>query len=171
LNDLYIVDGYNFIFNTQNSSSADLSVLRDKLVFELTQFKKYYSCELVVVFDAKRTSNAGESRHLDDSVVVIFSKKGQTADSIVEKLVHASDNYEKIFVVTSDYHQQKVIFRKNVYRKSINEFKKEIEIFREKMNKDITAGIIAGTGSFYCIENRLSKNTLQNLKNFIYGKK
>ena len=51
-----------------------------------------------------------------NQVRIIYSKKGETADTVIEEMVNQDQSHNKIFVVTSDYVQQKVVFRKNVYR-------------------------------------------------------
>jgi predicted RNA-binding protein with PIN domain len=182
LKDLYIIDGYNFIFNDHKRSgpqscskdkkivSDELSSLRENLISELSQFKSYNNCDVVVVFDAKNTTSNTETSGVNGSVIVIFSKKDQTADTIVEKMVHENEDYEKIFVVTSDYLQQKVVFRKNIYRKSVNEFMREIKKFKVELSKKINDGKDKRNTTFYSIEKRLNIKELKRLKDIIYGR-
>jgi uncharacterized protein len=169
--ELYIIDGYNFIFNfykpggiTSKISSADLSELRDRLISDLAQFKNYNNCELTVVFDAKHAKNSAQSKEKQDCVTVIYSKTGQTADSLVEKIVHLNEKYDRIFVITSDYLQQKVVFTKNIYRKSIREFASELNEFKNKLHAKLAGIKKQGSGSFYSIEKRLDENTRMRLQ-------
>ncbi len=166
MKELYIIDGYNFIFNYYKPvgnnlkiSSLDLSELRDRLVSELAQFKNYNNCDLTVVFDAKHTKNSAQSKENQDCVTVVYSKTGQTADSLVEKTVHLNEKYDRIFVVTSDYMQQKVVFTKNIYRKSVREFASEMNEFRKKIQAKLDDSKKQESGSFYSIEKRLDEKT------------
>lgn len=57
MKDLIIVDGYNFIFNyykAKKISSDDLAYLRGRLISDLSQYKNYKGCSIIVVFDAKK---------------------------------------------------------------------------------------------------------------------
>lgn len=174
MKELYIIDGYNFIFNfyrpNKNSSGIaemELSELRERLIADLAQFKNYNNCELTVVFDAKHTKDRLQIKEKRGLINVIYSKTGQTADSLVEKTVHLNEKYDRIFVVTSDYMQQKVVFTKNIYRKSVREFAFEMNEFKKSLQAKIAGSKKQAGGSFYSIEKRLDKKTramLQDLR-------
>ncbi len=108
-----------------------------------------------MVFDAKHSKRNISSRELKDKIEVIFSKSGETADTIVEKLVQRNEEFERVFVVTSDYMQQKVIFKNNIYRKSTREFALEIKDFRKKLDMELKNIKQDAEKSFYIIGNRL----------------
>jgi len=174
LKDLYIVDGYNFIFNCYKSkknknhkpeklNADNLNYLREKLIKDLTQFKNYTGCSLIVVFDAKQSFNLTRSKQKIDEIEIIYSKSGETADSIVEKLAGGNEKFERIFVITSDYLQQKVVFRQNIYRKSIREFSIELDDLKKKIQEQLKIQKQYLQKSFYCIEKRLDNKTRQRL--------
>ena len=174
MKDLFIVDGYNFIFNYYKAkkfkadnlkkiNSVNLNYLRERLIRDLAQYKSYTGCSLIVVFDAKSSSNITQSRQKIDMIDVIYSKSGQTADSIVEKLVHGNKKFERIFVITSDYMQQKVIFRQNIYRKSIREFSQELDSLKKEARENLKIQNQNLQKSFYPIEKKLDKKTKEKL--------
>jgi len=167
--DLYIVDGYNFIFNIRKPAKLtpdQLSELREKLLISLSQFKSYNSCSIIAVFDARHSDNPGRSREIFNNIEVIYSRKGETADSVVENIVHNNCKYERIFVVTSDNLQQKVIFRENIYRKSIREFSIEMRQSKEKISNKLKQQKNISERSFYSVEKRISRNSKDGLENF-----
>ena len=174
MKELFIIDGYNFIFNFYRSKKTGekispeiLEYYRDKLVRDLSQFKNYNLCDVVVVFDAKHSTNSGRQEMLHDSITVIYSKSGETADTIVEKIVHNDSDYDNIFVITSDYMQQKVIFKKNIYRKSIREFSSELLDFKRKLSAKLGKNRRDSEKSFYSLEKRLNPEDKKNLDRFI----
>ncbi|MBM3705775.1 MAG: NYN domain-containing protein [Actinobacteria bacterium] len=174
MKELFIIDGYNFIFNFYGSKSSrgkkaleNLEYLRDRLIRELIQFKNYHSCGVTVVFDAKKSANPGRTEKIDDSINIIYSRSGETADTIVEKLVHENTGYDNIFVVTSDYMQQKVIFKKNVYRRSIREFASELLDFKRSLSAKLEENKRNSEKSFYLLERRIKPDTKRNLDRFI----
>lgn len=167
MKELIIVDGYNFIFNfykAKKITSNDLSHLRDRLINDLSQLKNYIGCNITVVYDSKNGENFADSIETIGGVEVIYSRRGETADTIVEKLVNKPSEFERIFVVTSDYSQQKVVFRGNIYRKSIREFSLELRNFKKKMSENIKYNKFNSKNSFYLIENRVDDKTKKELK-------
>ena len=162
MKDLIIVDGYNFIFNyykAKKISNDDLAYLRDRLISDLSQYKNYKGCSMIVVFDAKKGQGTGQSREISEQIEVIYSRSGETADTIVEKLVHTKPDFQNIYVITSDYTQQKVVFKSNIYRKSIREFTIELNDFKRKLREKIAENSSESSKSFYSIGKRLDKNT------------
>jgi predicted RNA-binding protein with PIN domain len=163
--DLLIVDGYNFIFSffkSEGLSNEDLTYLREKLIEDLIWYKSQKDCDTIVVFDARNSSNIGRSAHIINDIKVIFSRKGRTADDVIEGLISKVIGYKRIFVVTSDYLQQQVIFRKNVYRKSTREFDIEIKDYKDKVKEDIKQ-LKEGSGrTFFSFEKRLDSKARKN---------
>jgi hypothetical protein len=171
--DLYIIDGYNFIFNLRkplNLSADQLTELREKLLASLSQFKNYNSCNIIAVFDARHSDNPGRTREVHSDIDVIYSRKGETADSVVENIVHSNQEYDRIFVVTSDNLQQKVVFRQNIYRKSIREFIIEMKQSKKRISSKIKQQKNISERSFYSFEKRISRNSKDKLENFRQNK-
>jgi predicted RNA-binding protein with PIN domain len=166
MKELYIVDGYNFLFNyysTKEVSSEQIEFFRDELLSDLIQYKNYNNCSVMVVFDAKHGDKFAQSRETIDGIKIIYSKGGETADSIVERIVHSNEKYDRIFVITSDYLQQKVVFKENVYRRSIREFAIELSDFKKRITAKVSEQRVKTSHSFYSLENRLEKSTREKL--------
>jgi uncharacterized protein len=166
MKELYIVDGYNFLFNyfqAEGESSGQVEFFRNELLSDLVQYKNFMGCSMTVVFDAKNGNKFLQSSEVVDGIKIIYSKGGQTADSIVERIVHSNEKYDSIFVVTSDYLQQKVIFKENVYRRSIREFAVELADFKKRITAKVNQQRVNTSHSFYALENRLDKHTREKL--------
>jgi len=159
IEDLVIVDGHNFIFNLlkgAKTSSEKLAYLREKLIADLDWYKNQKNCDMVVVFDARNSDNPSRNIQTVDGVKVIYSRKNETADDIIEELAGMETGYRRKFVVTSDYLQQKVVFGKNIYRKSSREFNLELKDLKEKIRERITRSREDSDKKFGSLENRLS---------------
>jgi predicted RNA-binding protein with PIN domain len=165
--ELFIIDGYNFIFNyfkPEGVSKEKLTFFRDRLVRDLAQFSNFKGYRFAVVFDAKHSPRRIRSEKRIDNVDIIYSRGEETADTIIEKLVHNNEEYERIFVITSDYMQQKVVFKKDIYRKSIREFAIELECFKKELDRAIENLKSDSEKSFYMVEKRLDKKTRNRLE-------
>lgn len=156
---LIIVDGHNFIFNSINargkSITGNIDYLKEKLIIDLAWYKNFENCDAVVVFDARSSNNMQRGNQIVDGVRIIHSKKNETADDVIEELAAMKTGYKRIFVVTSDYLQQKVIFKKNVYRKSSREFKHELKDIKRKIREEISIYRKKSSRRFSSLEKKL----------------
>lgn len=105
--DYLIVDGHSVIFawpelralHTQRSSLA-----RDALIKRLRDYQDWTGTRVAVVFDGKgaqlsATAEPGE-------IQIFYSRAGQTADSIVERLASKYAREFKLLVATDDLLEQ-----------------------------------------------------------------
>jgi len=93
-----IVDGHSAIFGwpeLQRLHSRRTSLARDALVKELRDYQDFTGVRVVVVFDGKGSSATEQSE--PHSVQVFYSRAGQTADAIIERL---ASKYAKKFDLT-----------------------------------------------------------------------
>lgn len=166
IEDLVIVDGHNFIFSILKGarpSNEKLTYFRERLIADLDLYKNQKNCDMVVVFDARNSDNPSRSIQTIDGVKVIYSRKNETADDIIEELAGMETGYRRTFVVTSDYLQQKVVSGKNIYRKSSREFNLEIKDLRERIREKITSSRENTDKRFHSLERRLSGKERKNL--------
>jgi len=93
-----IVDGHSAIFGwpeLQRLHSHRTSLARDALVKKLRDYQDFTGVRVVVVFDGKGSSATEQSE--PHSVQVFYSRAGQTADAIIERL---ASKYAKKFDLT-----------------------------------------------------------------------
>jgi uncharacterized protein len=93
-----IVDGHSAIFGwpeLQRLHSRRTSLARDALVKRLRDYQDFTGVRVVVVFDGKGSSATEQSE--PHSVQVFYSRTGQTADAIIERL---ASKYAKKFDLT-----------------------------------------------------------------------
>ena len=102
-----VVDGHSVIFAWQELRRLHRrrsSLARDALVKKLRDYQDWTGTRVAVVFDGKRptisvSSDPGE-------IQIFYSRKGQTADSIVERLASKYAERFKLLVATSDILEQ-----------------------------------------------------------------
>jgi predicted RNA-binding protein with PIN domain len=102
-----IVDGHSAIFGwpeMQRLHARRSSLARDALVKKLRDYQDYTGVRVVVVFDGKGTSATEESE--PHSVQVFYSRAGQTADAIIERLASKYAEKFDLTVATSDLLEQ-----------------------------------------------------------------
>src|SRR5882724_6515514 len=82
-----IVDGHSVIFawpDLRKLHARRSSVARESLIKRLRSYQDWTGINVVVVFDGKGAQVSASSDPHD--IQVFYSRKGQTADSIIERL-------------------------------------------------------------------------------------
>ena len=108
-----IVDGYNVIHAwppLKRLLDVSLEVARDKLVERLSVFGMVASADVTVVFDAHHSTARTNSEELVEGVHVLFTRKGHSADHVIERIAYdASQSGDVITVATSDRFQRDLV--------------------------------------------------------------
>lgn len=138
---LLIVDGYNII-----GAWPDLRALKDQdrmdeardlLISKMAEYQSYTGIKVMIVFDAYNVPGPG--RQIEDyRVEVYFTKKKETADEKIEQIVSQHQNKNRqIYVATSDYTSQRVIFGQGALRKSARELLHDLESAGKEIKKEV----------------------------------
>jgi len=166
---LLVVDGYNFIFKYYDSRSingSELELLREKLIGDLAEYRHNTDYDIIVVFDSNKSAEKGRHSIKHKGIEVIFSGRTKTADSVIEEIAHLKEGYDQKFIVTSDNIQQTVIFKENIYRKSVREFCQELNLQKREVRNKLTHFNKAQTAGFSSIERKLGKKSREEFLRF-----
>ncbi|NLV17306.1 MAG: NYN domain-containing protein [Syntrophomonadaceae bacterium] len=134
---LFIVDGYNIIYNWPELkllSEESLEQAREQLVLMLNTFADFTGYEIRVVFDAHKVKKGKGSKKKVGKVLVVFTRYGLTADELIEKMINKETDLQ-VYVVTADETEQWVTFGRGAYRMTPSEFLKELISNQEKMEE------------------------------------
>ena len=109
-----IVDGYNVIHAWPQLKrllvDASLEAARDTLIERLSVFGDVAGADVTVVFDAHRSAARTNSEAVVEGVHVIFTRKGHSADRVIEKIAYdAAQVGDVITVATSDRVQRDLV--------------------------------------------------------------
>src|SRR5256885_6285639 len=102
-----IVDGHSVIFawpDLRKLHQKRTSLAREALTKRLRDYQDWTGVRVVVVFDGKGASVSHVAE--PHEVQIFYSRRGQTADSIVERLVSKYAGRFDVLVATSDYLEQ-----------------------------------------------------------------
>ncbi len=94
-----VVDGYNVI-GSEQGLRGDLEQKRADLVKEVAGYQARTGHVLTTVFDGWRNGRNQETREQVGEVTVVFSRYGEKADAVIERL--ARESGAQCIVVTSD---------------------------------------------------------------------
>jgi predicted RNA-binding protein with PIN domain len=108
-----IVDGYNVIHAwvpLKRLLDVSLEVARDRLVERLAVYAMVTGSDVTVVFDAHHSAARTNSEELVEGVHVVFTRKGHSADHVIERLAYAAGAAgDVITVATSDRMQRDLV--------------------------------------------------------------
>ncbi len=95
-----IVDGYNLLA-AAGSLSGHLESARERLVHDLAAYRHRKNHPVTVVFDGWQQGRPSEQREHRAGVQVIYSKRGERADQVIQRL--ACEYGADCAVVSSDH--------------------------------------------------------------------
>jgi uncharacterized protein len=102
-----IVDGHSVIFawpELREMHQRRTSLARDALVRQLREYQDWTGVHVVVVFDGRGA--AVDASAEPGEIQIFYSRAGQTADSIVERLASKYASQYRLLVATDDYLEQ-----------------------------------------------------------------
>lgn len=127
---LLIVDGYNLINlrdpYRQVKEEDDLEASRVRLIEDLAAYATLSDLEIIVVFDAAEAGSRHRNKAKILGIEVWFTRGGESADTVIERLTYDLSQEREIVVATSDYAQQKAVSRPGVSIKSVRQLSEEM---------------------------------------------
>lgn len=105
-----IVDGHSVIFSWPELRTAHErrpAFARETLVKQLRDYQDWSGVRVVVVFDGRGTAVATSAEPTE--VQIFYSRRGQTADAIVERLANKYAPRFDVTVATSDLLEQETV--------------------------------------------------------------
>jgi len=102
-----LVDGHSIIFawpELRLLHERRTSLARDALIRQLRDFQDWTGIHVVVVFDGRGSAVSQETE--PGEIQVFYSRVGQTADSIIERLASKYAERFRLIVATGDYLEQ-----------------------------------------------------------------
>ena len=102
-----IVDGHSVIFgwaDLRRLHERRTALARDELVKRLRDYQDWSGIRVVVVFDGKGADVTSEAH--PHEIQIFYSRRGQTADSIIERLAGKYASRHRLTVATADTLEQ-----------------------------------------------------------------
>lgn len=134
---IVFVDGYNVLNSwpiLKKVIKEDFDGARKKLIDILHNYATYENVKIMLVFDGYKVEGNLESQDkINNNLVIIYTKSGETADSYIERSVNDLGRRTEICVVTSDSLEQQTIFQRGAIRIPTLEFYSEVMNIEKKV--------------------------------------
>lgn len=107
-----LVDGYSLLHHWERLAAGQprySAAARDELIRRLTLYQDAIATPITILFDGAgpKVSLAGELS--GSSVEVLYSRSGQTADQLIERLTHRFAPFGEVLAVTDDHAERDTV--------------------------------------------------------------
>ncbi len=140
---IYILDGYNLIFaweDLKELSKVNIDSAKDKLISIISDYMAIIDTGCIIVFDGYKVKNNMGSEEIKESISVIHTKEGETADTYIERYANTNKYKYNITVVTSDSLIRQLATGSNCHVINSKNFQNEVyeakKLLRETYNLD-----------------------------------
>ncbi|SDZ62381.1 hypothetical protein SAMN05421736_12218 [Evansella caseinilytica] len=137
---ILLVDGYNIIGDwpeLRELQKNDLEGARDYLIEKMAEYQAFTGMEVTIIFDAHMVPGLGK-RYKNFRLNIVYTREKETADERIEKLVKDLKRIDtQIYVATSDFVEQRVIFASGAFRKSARELRTEVQSMEKRIEKEV----------------------------------
>jgi len=133
---LILIDGYNLINQLPDllkASGNSIDFARDRLLSMVEAYCDYNHAEGIIVYDGNQRNRTIEGHN----PVIIFSKAGETADTVIESLIYKLDDKQKARVVTDDRQISNMIMGMGAFTMSTSSFGFEARLAIEAIRREI----------------------------------
>ena len=107
-----LVDGYSLLHNwpeLARGRARHSAAARDELIRCLTLYRDATGTPVTVVFDGAGRHTGKPTATSKSEVEVLYSRRGQTADQMIERAVHRFQPYGEVLAVTDDRAERETV--------------------------------------------------------------
>lgn len=124
-----LVDGYSLLHNWPELAPGQprhSAAARDELIRILTLYRDAIATPLTIVFDGANAPHGTPPPHSTPQLEILYSRAGQTADDIIERVACRMREYGEVLVVTEDYAERDILSHNRRERLKFKEIKTPI---------------------------------------------
>ena len=107
-----LVDGYSLLHNWPElapGKARHSAFARGELIRVLTQYGDAAGTPVTIVFDGAGAPAGTPKTTSTPELEILYSKAGQTADDIIERVAHRMSAYGEVLVVTDDFAERDTV--------------------------------------------------------------
>ena len=136
-----LVDGYSLLHSWPQLAPGmprHSAAARDGLVRILRLYSDTVGTPITVVFDGAGRRGSNSPNESSASVEILFSRSGQTADQIIERVTHRMKPYGEVLVITDDYAERDTVVSMGGFASSCGNFIQTIHGALRDLERDIS---------------------------------
>lgn len=135
-----LVDGYSLLHSWPELAAGaprHSAAARDELINVLTRYSDAVGTPVTVVFDGGGHRGTRSREESGSAVEVIFSRTGQTADQIIERVTHRMKPFGEVLAVTDDYAERDTVISLGGFASSCDSFINTIQNALQDLEREV----------------------------------
>jgi predicted RNA-binding protein with PIN domain len=135
-----LVDGYSLLHawpELAPGRARHSALAREELIHVLTQYHDAARTPLTIVFDGGGAPAGTPKAHSTRDVEVLYSRKGQTADDIIERVTHRFQPYGEVLAVTDDNAERDTVIALGGMASNCDNFIRTVQGTLEELQSDV----------------------------------
>ena len=135
-----LVDGYSLLHSwpeLARSHARHSASARDELVNVLRRYSDAVQTPVTIVFDGGGHRGSRQETQSTSQVEILFSRAGQTADQIIERVTHRMKPFGEVLVVTDDFAERDTVIAMCGFASSCDSFIQTMKSALEDLERDI----------------------------------
>jgi predicted RNA-binding protein with PIN domain len=136
-----LVDGYSLLHSWPQLAPGEprhSALARDELIHILRLYSDAVGTPITVVFDGAGHRGKGPRHESAASVEILFSRAGQTADQIIERVTHRMKPYGEVLAVTDDNAERDTVIAMGGFASSCDNFIQTVHGALHDLEREIT---------------------------------
>ena len=125
-----LVDGYSLLHSWRDLAPGEprhSARAREMLIHVLTQYADSIGTPVTLFFDGAGAPKDTPETISPDSLEIVFSRKGKTADDLIERTAFRLKPHGEALAVTNDYAERDTVISMGGTAQSCEEFIRDIE--------------------------------------------
>ncbi|MFM1767545.1 MAG: hypothetical protein RJA22_74 [Verrucomicrobiota bacterium] len=125
-----LVDGYSLLHHWEALAPGrprHSAAAREELVHILTQYQDACGTPLTIVFDGSGPKRGPDEAPSRPEMEILFTRGGQTADQVIERVAVRLQPYGEVLVVTNDHAERDTVINFGGMAASCESFIRQVE--------------------------------------------
>ena len=135
-----LVDGYSLLHSWPElapGKARHSAAAREELIHCLTLYRHAIGTPITIVFDGGGAPAGTPSTHSTPDLELLYSRAGQTADEIIERVTHRMSSFGEVLAVTDDHAERDTVISLGGMASSCLSFIQSIESTLKEQATDI----------------------------------
>lgn len=135
-----LVDGYSLLHHWPELAPGKprySAAARDELIHHLTLYRDAVGTPITVVFDGANADIHLSTVESKPEMEILYSRSGQTADDIIERVTHRMSAYGEVLAVTDDFAERDTVIALGGLASSCLNFIQTVESALAELQDDI----------------------------------
>jgi len=135
-----LVDGYSLLHNWPELAPGKprhSAAARDELIRILTLYRDAIQTPVTIVFDGANAPAGTPRPHSTPEVEILYSRAGQTADDIIERVAVRFQPFGEVLAVTDDYAERDTVLYHGGMAVSCFNFIEDVQNTLAEQGRDI----------------------------------